>query len=259
MSVEPLCQVETCGRPVKDATVCGSCTDDLAKALGDVSALADELEVTLTRQARLGGGDGGRKNAETPLVFHYAASETSYVLRNTLVGWVRELSTDGLGIACGDTVADMARWLLARVSTLAQHAAGGEAVEEICSAVRDVERVIDRSPERWYAGPCDCGMHLYVRPGVQTFTCRDCGERYDVAQRREWLLDAAEDTLGHAALVSQALTALAHPVTPERIRKWAERGQIVAHSVDAHGRALYQVGEVIELLTRAARYERMAS
>lgn len=88
---ETLCAVDGCGRPVRDSTVCGACLGQLETALGDVSALATELDVTITRQARIGGGDGGRKSRETPLLFHYRASEDAAVLRNTLASWVRVL------------------------------------------------------------------------------------------------------------------------------------------------------------------------
>lgn len=246
---EALCQVESCGRPVKDATVCQSCVERLEYDLGQIPALADELVVTLTRQARLGGGDGGRKSAETPLVFHYAASETSYVLRNTLVGWVRELSTDGLGIACGDTVADMARWLLARVSTLAQHPAGGEAVEEITSAVAAVRKVIDRPPGRRFLAACDdCDTDLYAHPGAFTVRCMVCGAEYDVAQRKERMRDEIEDLLYHSTAMSDVLAGVGITVPDATIRSYAKRGRILVKRRDEQDRPLYRVGDVLDLV-----------
>lgn len=257
MSVSP-CAAPDCDRPARDANVCNTCAAKLEIALSDVPALTDELETTLTRQARIGDPSGGnRRGGETLVPFHPRASEVGWTLWQTLVAWVRELHTEPEGYP-HDSPSIMSRWLLTRAERIRQHQAGGEAVDELTTAVDQVWRVIDRPAQRWYAGACSCGEHLYATPGARSFTCRGCGADYDVAQRQEWLRAAAEDQLAHAALISQALTTLALPVTPQRIRKWAERGQLVAHSVDTHGRALYRVGEVIELLARSAREEKPA-
>lgn len=247
----------SCGRPVADAFVCRACIDALAVALGDTPALAGELETTLTRQARI-GEPAGRPGGETPLPFHHPASEAGWVLWTTLVAWTRAIHTPGESWPDDAPVA-MARWLLARVNRIRAHPDGGQAVDEITAAVAIAWRVIDRPPRRWYAGRCDtCGEHLYAAPAAVRFTCPECGTGYDTATRQDWLRTSAEDQLAHAALASQALTTLARPVTPERIRQWAARGQLAAHSVDAHGRPLYRIGEIIGLLARAARHEKQA-
>ena len=82
-----------CGRPTRDAAyVCDYCADQLARALGDVPWLANELEVTITRQKgvdyrRVGGGSGGKKANERPLPPVWGASEARTHLKALLVSW----------------------------------------------------------------------------------------------------------------------------------------------------------------------------
>lgn len=252
-----LCPVEGCDRPRRgDENVCGACSGQLARALGDIPALTRELDTTLSRQA---SSTGGSRSAETPLPYDPRASEVGYVLRNTLVEWVRAVSaqTHSNYIWPRETTTSLARWLLARHKDLCAHPSAAEAVDEIGAAVRAAERIIDRPAERWFAGPCDCDARLYAAPGAPTVTCRDCGSRYDVAERRAWLMDACEDQLAYGALIAQALTSLGQPVTPERIRKWAERGRIVAHGTDLRGRPQYRVGDIIDLV--AEHHAKVAS
>lgn len=94
MTVEALCATETCDRPVRDTTVCVSCLRELEQALGDMTALAEELDTTLSRQTAMGDRSGGSPSAIKPLPYDPRASEALWVLRNTLVGWVRELSEE---------------------------------------------------------------------------------------------------------------------------------------------------------------------
>lgn len=258
-----------CTRPVPDnAYVCTPCALRLEQALGDVPAIADELETTITRQARITAGDGRRPTGDRPLPYHQTAAIVRDALHNTLATWIRVIADhpdvhDGLP---ADTLAAMARWLLRHVEWLRHHEAGPEAVDEITAAIAEAWRVIDQPPDRWYAGPCGnadeatggpCPQDLYARPGAARVRCRACGTVYDVRERREWLLATAEDVLAHAVLISQALSRLDQPVTPERIRQWAHRGRLVAHGVDAQGRPLYRVGDVLDLLAPAV--ERVAS
>lgn len=250
--MQPLCAVEHCDRPVQDATVCGACASQLETALGDVPALAEEIELVATRQSRMGSGNNGRRSTVDPVVFDIDATIMRNALRNTLTTWLRELIHTGEQSPT-DEIPAAARWILVRVERIRHHPAGGEAVDEITACVRDVERQVMPASDRWYAGPCDCGKDLYVPPTAVMRTCPACGREYDVADRRDWLLDKAEDYLAHATLISQALTALAEPVTPERIWKWKERGRITAHSVDRFGRNLYRLGEVRQLLRGSQR------
>lgn len=263
-----------CGRPMPGtSSVCGACVADLERALGDVAFLAAQLKVSFTRQSRMGSGDGGRRSAERPLPFDLRASRVAAELRNTLVGWVRvlqeqvpaPLSGPVCAPACrhgscrkvratrepSNTMPAMAAWILLHLDGVRRHEAGAEMVEEITTVVLVAEKAIDRPAELVYSGPCDeCGTDLYGRMDAAQVTCRECGYWYDIAARRAWLLAEAEDQLAHAALVARALNRLGTTVKVDRIYKWVERSQLVAHGVDAQGRPTYRIGDVLELIAK---------
>lgn len=275
---------ETCARPAGDST-CGwpihdhgylcdtetthgrdhtGCRDLLARDLGDVAALAEELEVNLTRQARRGERSGGR-SAEVPLPFDYRASEDTYVLRTCLSAWCRVVTEQRGEPVAGpvdDTPASMAALLLRNLPWIVRNPLAPEAYDEITYAVRVTRRVIDRAEDRSYAGTCGaetsgeaCTDELWARPKAATVVCRTCGAEHDVAERRTWLLDAVEDRLAPASLIAAAVTRLGQPVTSERVRQWARRGRIVARGHEGDERPLYRVGDVLDLLAgEAARH-----
>lgn len=248
-----ICPVDRCDRPRRgDQQICGACAGQLARALGDIPMLATQLDISLSRQT---SNSGGGRSAETPMPYDLRASEAAYILKSTLVSWVHAISEQDNLAQPADTLEAMARWLLARHAALCGYPAAEEAVDQICAAVRNAERAIDRPAERWFAGPCSCGTDLYAKPGAPVVTCRDCGLTYDVADRRKWLLEASEDQLAYGALIAHALTTMGQPVTPERIRTWAARGRIIAHGTDPRGRPQYRVGDVRELLLADAHRE----
>lgn len=256
---EHLC---ACGQPAPDTTLCRSCADRLAADLGDVPAYAQELELTLARLTRHGRSDGS-PSTTTALPIDIRASEASWVLRNTLTGWIRVLDGEGATWPEG-TLTAMSRWLLARVDLLARHEEGDQAADEIGYAMRQVRHVVDRPPEQIYAGPCDtdaCAADVYAKPGAQTARCRDCRTEYDVSERREWLLAAVEDILATATEIAQALPGLLERgLSVNTIRSWAYAGRLVTHGVDLQGRPLYRIGDVIHLaLTTPTRQKQTPS
>lgn len=250
-----------CGHPLRDAeTMCDNCAQSLSVALGDCAWLDEELEITITKQRGI-PNEGGSAGAETALPWHEKASDTRRTLHGLLVSWVRfcaeeavphQSPNDGLP---EDNMRSLSAWLLWRVDGLARHDIGPEAHDEITDAVAACHRIIDRRPDRWYAGPCvveDCGADLYAKSQRGRVTCRDCGAAYDVAERREWLLSEAEDRLANSHDIARAVSWLgAEPLTAERVRKWAQRGRIVAKGHDGRG-PLYRIGDAIDLLAADA-------
>ncbi|GAB3776722.1 hypothetical protein FB382_004376 [Nocardioides ginsengisegetis] len=260
-----------CGRPTRDAAyVCDTCGDELARALGDVTWLAEELETTITRQRGVdyrgvGGSSGGKKPSERPSPVQWGASEARGDLRALLVSWALFCEAEGVrnsspypGLPDDDLPA-LSGWLLWRVDGLTLNEIGSDAVEEITSAVAHCRRVIDVAPDKWYAGPCnqetegvECGADLYALSAKGNVSCGVCSASYDVAERRKWLLEAAEDRLADAATLARSVSWLgALPLNAARIRKWAERGRIVAKG--HHGqKPLYRIGDAIDLLAKEA-------
>ncbi len=246
------CEVPGCDRLAAGATICGGCLGRLTRALGDVPALARELEVAITRQARVTDPGERRPGGKTPLVFHYAASEACWVLRNTLVGWVRELADDGESWPA-DVIAGISRWLGARTGRIRIHPAGGEAVDEITSAVGAAWRAVDHPPDRVYAGPCPrCGTDCYAPLGAASATCRGCRTPLDVAEARTWMLAQLDDHLFTAHEMTRVLARVGVVLTDERMRQIARRN-LQPRGHDHRGRKLYRLGDVHDWIARHGR------
>ena len=247
MTDDRICHVEGCGRPMPtgdNSTACPRCWNILERNLGQVPALVAELDTTISRQAAITLRNGPR-SGEKPLPFHLEASRVATDLHATLWAWVREGLEARPQVPLPDpSTVGLSRCLLVLFGWLVIHEDGACAVGEIGAAVERVEHVIDRAPDLMECGPCpteDCPGHLRVacEPGpddtlvplAPTVRCRDCGEGFDVAERREALLADNGDLL---LTIPELLAALArpndpNPITRKRIEKWAERGRLVAH------------------------------
>lgn len=285
-----------------------------------VGGLAGHLDTTVARLARI-GDRSSVAGGEKPVNFHEKGAQIRTLLVGTLAPWAEALleserptvqppgcrhrSTVGVDCPCvielaqahtarrtrwagtlaavrAGNVGATATYLLRHMIVIEGDAAAPQLHAAVLDAVRRVERIIDREPERVAAGECGaelpderlCRKALYVDPEEPFVICPACKTRWSVAERRAWLLAAAQDSLGNAATIATALTRLDQPVTPERIRKWKERGKLTPHGNeppppcrDHQGRGrqpqsceacrakvgapLYRLGDVVDLLTDA--------
>lgn len=159
------------GTPVKDTTICRVCIGQLKRDLGDIPALSDDLDITISRQAVLATRYGSR-SAEKPLTFQPIASRVASTLKAVLVGWVREIGPDletrwvnELGPRCencthqtcgthvvevwpDDTTTSISRWLLKRADRIVTRLDADALADEIGHSVAAARRVIDRSATR---------------------------------------------------------------------------------------------------------------
>jgi len=287
MSRNPECQI--CALEVGDnAYVCQRCARGLARNLGDVASLAEEVETSHLRQSRMA------KSAGVGIVLHVAEEDRPLPYSDRAVLRRRELRevlsghcaivSEIRGVrAPRQDVASLSQFLLNHVEWLRHRENAADIQREIEYAIHGLRRAIDLPPERLFAGPCGavdfacqlehdheqdsaacvetpvpgsppCTGSLFGRSSKATHVvCDTCGSRQEYADRRDWLLKAVEDQLDYAARLSQALSNLGRPVNDATIRKWAERGRLVAHSVDERGRPLYRVGDVMDLITEDAR------
>lgn len=258
----PTCKA--CTRPVADsAYLCQGCTDRLARDLGDIGALAEEVQTTRLRQSRTGGQATGvlSRSSEKPLPWDERAAEVADVLRSTVVAWARVVAEERGRRLPENTMTDLGRYLLANLEWLRHHDAADECADEIGHVVALARRTVDRHQERAYAGPCRadldqtetdgpacCTAELYVQRGARTVDCPHCGSQHDVDARHRWLLGIAADQLVTATDLSRFLSAYGEPLTAERIRQWAARGLLVPHGKDQRGRPTYLVRDAVERL-----------
>lgn len=240
-----------CGQPIIDVGyVCLSCGISLTKALQRIAELWPETEMTLTRQVRNGDPIGG---GEAPLMFAYDASEVRWVVTNTLTTWARHVSeTRGRTIPHHperSTVVVAAAYLISEVPWIRHQEEAEALLGEVLACRGWCERVVFGYGPTRFVGPCDvCGRDMYARPGMPKVECRPCDLEYDVAARREWLLDMAEDRLERASDIVRALCGLQHQVTRQDVKNWDARGRIVPRGRDQLGRPLYRVGDVLSLV-----------
>jgi hypothetical protein len=163
-------------------------------------------------------------------------------------------------------VAIAASWLAehGQLEWLRHQREAAEAMTDLREAAREVERIVDRPRDRWYAGPCwadlpseeRCEVELYAVPGARTVRCPECKTEHDAAARKQWLLDEARDALVHAELMARALTALGiEDVTPARVRGMARHGRLMAKGTNAAGDPTYRVGDVLDVIEDQERIE----
>lgn len=268
MTDKPLCPV--CGSEARgDRFICQGCGDDLAKDLGDIPALIEQLDLDLSKQhgVQIGRGRGGSDPGDPederfpgsltpkPLPYDLRASEALTDIRIVLIGWTRVLVEDrGQPWPADDTVS-ISRWLMCRVDIIRDHEAGDECIREVRGAVKKARRTLDRKRDLVYAGPCgvkDCQEHLYARPGAKSVACAECGAIHDVNERRDWMIDSIRDMLTTPAEAATLLTyfGLRHQRAQVRnlIAVWAKRKRLIPHGVNLNGDATYRFGEVLDMM-----------
>lgn len=228
------CPTPDCdGQPHRGWTICRTCASTLERDLAHVPALQAELEMQTARVASRDHGPA-TKAAERPLPFDARASERTWLLRNTLTGWVRDLEPDPHR-GPRDTLADLARWLITRHSDLIVHPAAGDACSEIHYAVTQAWRVVDAPPERVFLGACtECSADLFAPVDATVVRCRDCTTEHDPADLRDALTAKLDGHLVTATeFAGYAVRYLGvNPKTQERlegrVRAWASRGRVEA-------------------------------
>lgn len=238
-----------CGRPTRDY-VCQDCGDSLARALGEVPWLDDELEITVTRQKgvdyrQASGGKGAKKPTERPSPVNWGASEARAHLKALLVSWALFCEAEHVRNSSpypglpGDNMPALSRWLLWRVDGLTMLEIGAEAVDEITSAVAHCHRLIDRPPDQEFAGPCQCGRDLYRKPNAKTVVCRQCETEYDVESLGKWMHEQMVGRLVTIREGSLLLGKLGMPTAIRTLQHWGAKGWIVQHASDPKGGSLY--------------------
>ena len=241
-----------CGRSTRDeAYACDHCGDLLARALGDVHWLEEQIEITIARQKGATYDGSPSPGAEKPLPINLPASEARESLRALLVSWIKLCAEEGVRSTSTsdayprDTLAAMSYWLLWRVDGLLLHEAGADAVDEITDAVATCHRMVDRPPEREYVGPCAmCARDLYCRPGDKSGACRQCGAEWTFLERGEWMKAQMAGRLVTAREASTMLGRLNLPTAQGTIDKWRERKRIAERGHNTQGHRLYQWDEL---------------
>lgn len=267
-----------CGRPT-ERMLCGRCLGVLRADLGDVGWLDEQLELVLSKQVALTEQAGGR-SAETPLPLARGALKARSVLRNRLVGWVRDLRGDEPAItgpvcqrcdhgSCAairwfdlpaDTLPMMAAWLMCREDDIAMHQAADELAGEIREAVGYAARIVDLPANRttFAVGPCpDVSCPGEVRVFIpaersDTEARMECGACAQVWEPSQWsrlgkrILARRGAT---AAKVDSEAAASLLGVTSRTVRNWVTAGRLANHGDDR--RVMVELAELERVLDAA--------
>ncbi|MFD6104805.1 hypothetical protein ACFWFQ_19295 [Nocardia salmonicida] len=118
---------------------------DLARMLGDIPDLAEDLADARTRQTRFGTVDYRTRNGarEQRLPFNPAAARAADHLQSVLVAWVR-LVCEQRGVTYGGaaSIGGMAEWLQRNIVALAMTEGVEAAPAEIAAAIEAAETVV---------------------------------------------------------------------------------------------------------------------
>lgn len=269
-----------CGRPTKDdAYVCEECLDKLARALGDVPWVEEELETTISKQRAMVAGEGAAsakcsckddddKCQHALVPYHVKAAEKRDALRHELVQLVRFCSEEGIRSSDpsdtlpANTMRALSRWLMWRVDGLAFNDMAEEFVGSLVAAVSACQRIIDLPPERSYAGPCpECKSDLYHRPNAADVKCPGCGQVYEVAKIATWMRARIEEHMADRLVTAHEgatlLSRFGLETGQRTIDKWHERGLIAeAGHVAPDGKRARRLYRWDDLLALAARHAR---
>ncbi|HYQ67767.1 hypothetical protein [Actinophytocola sp.] len=232
----------------------------IAEAVDERPGLWEELQTTVARLSKSGGSTpAGGKASETPVPYHARASAVAHRMRNELSTWARLIADQrpDLPLPVDDPSA-IARWAAAAVTAVFVTA---ELSSGIRGVVRDAERVIDRAPDKVYAGQCmeplevgddfdpdeeplRCDGQLYATKGRPQVRCRDCGTVHDVQVRQEWLSRELDGQLVTAAEAAPVLSwLLDKKITGNNIAAWKRDGRVEVHD----GRWPYRFGDLLVL------------
>lgn len=232
---------------------CQQCTDRLAKHLAALPGYMTDLEIAITKQAKLSTAAGeGNGLAFAPL-----ASEVAWNTRNTLLQWVDEIATIR-GHQIPPRWSTIADYLIAALPWISRHPAGYWIVDELTDAIHQAAKIIDRPPDLLFIGRCSalilidgcaetCPEYVYARQGAPNTDCRRCGTIHDVNARRTVMLDAIETLELPATDLARAVNGLlgTDTIASTTIRQWAKRGQIHPVGLTDRGHPTYLVSDVL--------------
>jgi hypothetical protein len=263
-----------CKRRADDDVLCSTCLAEIEVAVGDIPALVEDLELTVTRQGV--GADLARRAAGGhPLPFASGpAIDEARRCVGVLDRWADHIA--GCRSLAGDITARARRSSLAILDRRAWFEIDPQAplaAAEVLQIREALRRAVDRPATRVHAGRCgavltvleldvddqgetltprasdaECDGAVYAEPGDPLALCRSCGVGHHVVERRRFLIDEIEEALLPLDEILAALPILTG-CNPRRdlVRQWRKRRRLVPASITTLGVELYRGGDVLAL------------
>lgn len=238
-----------CGVPVTNGYLCTHCLTRFRNLVRDIPEWADQLEVVRLRLTRFTPGNEGRRNRETALPYNPAYEQPAQQL-DTLIRSIAATMNIPTHLATHRLVI-VAAWISVHMHYVNVNPESQTWLTKLQDAISQIETIVDRPPETWYAGKCPCGKDLYPTTTASIVSCPECAHTWSVAHRRNELLRQAKDVIAPGPDIARALTGLGSTVTPEKLRKWRHAGKLKVREFDPGPPPTnkYRVGDVIDLLT----------
>jgi hypothetical protein len=203
----------------------------LVGMLAAVPQLLDQLDVAISKQARVGGGGkAGKGSARETNPINFGALKAKDAL-------VTEVAIWGYDAA------------LIRSGPHPERAVSG-----IGRAVKEAFRCIDRAQEREYLGRCyfvadgeECQAELWAKPNAKEVTCRLCGYEHNVSDRRMDMLEMARDVICTVKEASQYVGE----VGGIRVSQSSIKGYLFRKRLSYRpGTTMIRLGDLLELLAQ---------
>ncbi|MFV8169845.1 hypothetical protein [Mycolicibacterium peregrinum] len=193
----------------------------LIEALGTIPTLADQLAVTVTRQARIQKSNMGKPRRQKPgsrMPFHIGASEAADQLHTTLATWVRHTCEHRqIHYRDGNDLISLARWLRRNMIQLALTEGSTEAFIDIRDRIDECQRQVDLPP--------DDEVHI---------------DQTRIREANRQVL-----TAGQVEKIAHRLGALGQGLNKRRVETLARNGRLRPCAIDGDVR-FYRLGDVLD-------------
>ena len=262
---DPTCALPTCGHPARRYAICQTHADRMIRHAAQLPARIRDLEITISKQARIGAGGNGQHTDRHPLPYDWRASRTSDEVRKTLAELVRAIHPRGLWPHPG--LAVIGAWIHAHTAELLQWDNAAQACTDLAATAAAIDRVTDRPPLVLYAGRCGgrratgrCDLALYAEPGAAFVICPMCRARTDVDQRRDHMrqqIDGMLLTLPEIVRFAGYFEHFDKRRAWRLLDSWRRRGTITPRTIQ--DREVYPFGDILNRLLGAERRTRRAA
>lgn len=245
----------SCGGRQDAGLLCSDCCTAVETMLAAVPALVEQLDIAISKQVKLMGAGSRMRTPDTEDDGNDA-------------GLAHTRSPINFGIvAVRDALLIEAAYIGQDINWLRPHPQGAELVRDFGRAVKAAYRAIDRAREREYLGVCYheedgqvCYAELWAKAKAAKVKCLHCQHVHDVADRRDWLLDHAENMIFTPREAAQYVGDIGGmPVGHQRIRNYLDRGRIVERP-SPDGVKRLRLGDLLDVLRAdAARRDKRVS
>jgi hypothetical protein len=240
------------------------CPEELRAMLGRVRRVLTDLDVSLSRQDKIGGPSltneiKRTKKVYQPLPYSVIASEAADVLlAQTVTRWVVLIHRATVGWTAPVPL-DPIAWMDEKADAICRRGFHPGLLEEVAAGLGNALDALDGAKAWLECGSCDaCGQRMAGKPEQGHVECRSCGAVYQVVDVRTRMLADAEERLVTAQEAARLVKLLyvgnedrirSDEVKPNTITKWAspERGQLGVRDADPKGYPRYRFGDVLDV------------